>query len=573
MHNLEKHEITCRLKKQEILNQTLDKDLDANRETSNAADEKQQETPEINELVIKEEHFEDDEIDMNIQEEMISVDQFDCLEEIKSEPEESEQAAVLNVDSQTTIKNESQEFLKVENSAEVLRMRVCALKTRALTEDQTPVKKLTRISNKLVQAKMIPKAKDVSDGELENVSETKLKEMFKGETFDNSSESYACTMCSGKFEKLQVLRQHCVMDHRIKKFKCNHCNHSFTDRASLRSHWSMKHPRTIYSQSFHCRDYAIPNENASCPICKKIMTRNGTLKRHFELLHNDNRPTLFCDHCPDTFIDIRTLKNHMVKLHIEPIAYIGEKKIVRRRKTTKAISCEKCGEIVYGRLGLSSHQWTKHMNINVAGRKYHCTTCNEVLKCRVSAKRHFVEVHNSGNSLTRKCGECNKEFKLFDDFKKHIKKTHASLHICLVCGCKCRSSIQLFLHMKQHRAVPEVEKKLVCDLCGFKAQQKISIESHVVRYHGGVKKAYSATCEYCGRTFTNYQSFKAHSRTHQKQETVHCSYCGKTYKDRRYLRHHEATHLVDASEKPYHCNFAGCDREYVSYSSYRWHVK
>ena len=299
------------------------------------------------------------------------------------------------------------------------------------------------------------------------------------------------------------------------------------------------------------RNYAIPNANHTCPHCFKVLSQKESLKRHFELVHDTNRPTLYCDQCATTFKDPRTLKFHLLKVHSENVE---EQTVIRRRKTTKEITCQDCREIVYGKIGLLTHNWNKHHNIKIKDKhKYHCLICKEVMFSRATALRHHRQIHQNGTVLVRTCQECNAQYQYYEDFKQHIEIDHENDRICLICGLKSRTSAEFISHMKAHRSVPESEKKLLCDLCGFRAQQKATIELHMVRAHNGRKKEYFSCCEFCGAFFSCYQTFHSHrknscqnsSKRDKNFDGHKCSWCDKKFYNSRDLKDHETSHTTE----------------------------
>lgn len=548
-YSLEKHESSCRLKKQEILNRELDIEADfilvqeisqptckleiddykTNGELPFAA------TIELEEINIKPEPVEyieqfDDVIATVVSEELIDSDPFNLPF--------------------TTLK-ESQCALELDDEIEV--------KEETVEADAVVISTIGRIESKSCPKLFFSKLKhfellhtiknDFQSGIVKKEALNKSENyMLVNQHLPNAQQTYLKETNDKQLTKLQIeetlLRDKTDL---IKKFKCNHCEESFDSRDKLRSHCGAKHAETSDKESFQSRKLSITSSNkkATCRQCLKILSCQKSLKRHIELVHDVNRPTLYCDQCANTFKDFRTLQHHVKKSHTKLNGEGGVKTIIRRRKTTKAIICEDCGDVLYGTVGLLTHRWNKHFNIRIVGKKrFHCLICKQVMNCRVSAMRHHVQVHNRGKVKVRTCRECETDFVLFDDFKKHIELEHENCFICLVCGINCGSHVAFLQHKKLHLSVPEDEKKLICDMCGFKAQQKVTIEAHMVRDHGALKKKYFATCEFCGLTFSCYQSFNTHRKTHRPQTEIKfkCSYCDRAYFNMRELRNHEGSH-------------------------------
>lgn len=505
--NLEKHEAACRLKRQNILNQQLDFALQIQQQSAKV--EEGIELITIDEIeggskeIVKEEIFDSDPFDIETIEESNDVqsESIDITPKIKGE----ELSGKFDIDKKFKREGLKRKLFKRETSAQGFKIKI-----------------------------------EESDGEPEKIQESELERIFKGETFNVFSRSFECKLCTNDYEKLQDLKLHCVASHRIKKFKCNNCNHSFSDRNLFREHFLQRHSDATID-SYYLRNYTIPNENVKCFECNKVLVRKESMKRHMELVHSE-RQTFFCDKCTDKFKDYRTLKFHIEKHHSDEMQ---ERKIIRRRKTTKALTCEDCGEIVIGRKDLLAHRWLTHLNFKIYDKsRYHCLICKQVLKCRMSAKRHHIQVHQQGKLLVRTCRVCSLNFKLYDDFKAHIDEYHHHENICLICGYGFEFFSELFAHEKSHRSVPEDEKKYFCDLCGWRAQQKISIENHMVKQHGGLKKQYQATCEFCGQSFSCYQSFHTHRKNHLREfNKIECSYCDKSYTNLRDLKNHEESHI------------------------------
>lgn len=305
---------------------------------------------------------------------------------------------------------------------------------------------------------------------------------------------------------------------------------------------------------------ALELKRHKCKLCAQVFKAVEDFVKHFIMQHVDNlsdvmgttskpvkcQNSIFwrhCDLCGEVFVYLKSLRSHMETTHMT--------KEAKRRSTRKLNNqqekkqCKECGEAVSGPGGIHSHMWRKHFNMQKSNYKFTCLLCKQHMASRSLAKRHHIHVHNSGKKIFRTCLECNFDFSLYEDFKKHCDTIHSNLHICYVCGIKCQSMTELLKHGKYHRSVPEHEKKFSCDLCpNFNAQQKRNLEAHMVKRHGADRRKYSATCECCGAQFDSYHTFKGHMIMHklQKKGKQQCRHCDKAFYLTRDLKIHEDKH-------------------------------
>lgn len=300
-----------------------------------------------------------------------------------------------------------------------------------------------------------------------------------------------------------------------------------------------------------------------CKLCFQLFKSTEDFIKHFIMLHVKNLSDVLgstsssnknkilcrqCDLCGEVFVYLQSLRAHMSKIHIHK----AESNSLQKMKQTslkKQKKCKECGDVVFGPGGIYSHMWRKHFNMKKIDYKFICLLCEQQMSSPSLAKRHHVQVHKSGKLLFRTCQECKIEFKLYKDFKQHCDENHSHLHICLLCGIRCQSMVELLKHGKYHRSVPENEKKFSCDLChNFNAQQKKTIEAHMVKKHGAERRKYFATCDCCGAQFDSYHTFKGHMKMHelQKKGKQQCSYCDKGFFLTRDLLIHEDKHFVNS---------------------------
>lgn len=394
--------------------------------------------------------------------------------------------------------------------------------------------------------------RDESAGEPEDIEE-EIRQMFTGGTFNFTS--FECKLCPEVFQSTQDLKFHCVMVHRIKKFKCRRCKHSFCRLGQFRAHWTKKHRST---ESFYERKFSIPNEDIKCPLCPSIFTQTGCISDHMALVHDVGK-FFVCDHCGRKCRSLHELRSHMVKVHLE---------------ATFKEPCKTCGKLIKAR---SRHRMTCEFKLKVLrNRQYLCVICQQIIKSRFSARRHFTQAHGGGTMMMRTCGACNMEFHLNDDFVQHVADVHDGMNICLVCGEFFRTTAEFVAHCQQHRRVMDSDKRFACDLCGYKAQQKVKLKDHMNQHHRADDEPEGSevftTCEICGVSFTAVSLFHQHMKAHETQAKVkiQCAYCEKCYANAQTLRDHEKSHVTDEIHR---CNFPGCTNKYSNFASFRWHER
>jgi Zinc finger, C2H2 type/C2H2-type zinc finger len=296
----------------------------------------------------------------------------------------------------------------------------------------------------------------------------------------------------------------------VDQFKCSKCGQLFDTEYEFETHSKLKHPHVVKSQVF-------PNTNLT------------NIESPFE----------------EVFIDSKK------QIHLsQPLVENTEKK--RKVRTTKKpeklqllIKCHACGHIFGSQNAFNSHRLShinmKSANQMVSGKRnhgYQCTTCEEQVN-RHNPKFHFVYVHEEGEKLLRSCQDCNLSFKLYVDFRNHIKAVHKENNICLICGEKLESEVLTAEHKRLKHPGFQKSKMFSCDYCG-KTTTKQGLISHM-KNHGFVSKTEQAVCEQCGKTFSNNYYLNSHTKTvHDK--TVHaCSKCNKLFKNRKNLTDHFKT--------------------------------
>ena len=126
-----------------------------------------------------------------------------------------------------------------------------------------------------------------------------------------------------------------------------------------------------------------------CPMCCRHFSRQDSLKRHIEGMHNSDPQTRYdCEQCGKQFRWERNLRAHIKNLH-QPIL-----------------------------------NWL-NIFLQMVTDNNTCTVCFRQFSRKDSLKRHFLENHDEARRLFQ-CDICNKTFKRRDHMIKHAKNNHTN---------------------------------------------------------------------------------------------------------------------------------------------------
>uniref|UniRef100_A0AAZ3P130 C2H2-type domain-containing protein n=1 Tax=Oncorhynchus tshawytscha TaxID=74940 RepID=A0AAZ3P130_ONCTS len=206
---------------------------------------------------------------------------------------------------------------------------------------------------------------------------------------------------------------------------------------------------------------------------------NILLQYHRDLGPLDNHGRIhtgekcLCWECGKGFINITTLRNHMLNVHSKP---------------EDKHSCSQCDKSYGEKRALVSHVKICH-----AGVRYPCTYCGKLFLSMSSLTRHDL-IHTQERPFKCTESECGKGF---------------------------RSPKELRVHMRYHTG----ERPYKCKICGKGFTQNCYITRHM-RTHTG-EKPYP--CSVCGRNFSDLRVRKRHMMTHTGEKPYKCLKCEKAF--------------------------------------------
>ena len=166
-------------------------------------------------------------------------------------------------------------------------------------------------------------------------------------------------------------------------FVCEECGKAFTHISSKKRHM-LKHKEGESPVVYQCL------------ACSKTFQYNSSLKRHLKLHSAESSGKSYtCKECSKAFMYATSLKRHM-KTHAGKEIY-------------PCPHCQRCFEYI--------SSLKRHSKLHTEGKGFKCHICSKAFGYLSSLTRH-QRVHQK--SLT--CTKCNKEFRLYKSYVKHLEQ-------------------------------------------------------------------------------------------------------------------------------------------------------
>ncbi|XP_058828376.1 zinc finger protein 62 homolog [Topomyia yanbarensis] len=194
---------------------------------------------------------------------------------------------------------------------------------------------------------------------------------------------FKCDKCAQAFHKEYLLKAHLTTHIRM---ECSICHKMLASASSLRTHMSNMHKgdstlicdtcgqefRTKLTMEKHIKRHMgiNPVERVQCHICNRWLNGKSNLKIHIKTIHNEGQ-TISCDLCQQIYPNLRALRNHKQRVHVEErfeCEFCGKKfkqkvcwKEHRASHTGQRLySCDICGMTTNSKANLYSHRKSKH---------------------------------------------------------------------------------------------------------------------------------------------------------------------------------------------------------------------
>nr|CAI5856726.1 unnamed protein product [Callosobruchus analis] len=416
-----------------------------------------------------------------------------------------------------------------------------------------------------------------------------------------SRKVHECTKCTYKTTSISDLSRH-VLKLCQTAIRCIYCNETFTSKLILDDHIVRRH-----------RDFIAPvaRKVYECTKCTYKTIRAHHLKKHDIAKHLDIAGTRIsnnCMYCNKTFLNKRSLDDHIIRTHPDFIASVSSKIHVCTNCTYKAVSTSQlkrhmvkhsdnritiryCNKTFLSKRSLDDHiirthpdfiasvssqihectkcsyktTLTKQLNIHMMKHPegtFQCKYCNKTFVRKRSLDDHIVKIHPdfiaSVSSKVQECSRCSYKTTITSSWKQHIRTGIHIIHRCIYCNktFTCKQSLDdhiVKIHPDFIASVSGTVHK--CTKCTYKTVSTTQLKRHITNNRITIE------CLYCNKTFTSKRSLddhivKAHpdfiaSVSRKVQECSRCSY--KTIHTCALKRHIVAKH-PDIANKCVYCN-------------------
>ncbi|XP_067627171.1 zinc finger protein 497-like [Eurosta solidaginis] len=201
----------------------------------------------------------------------------------------------------------------------------------------------------------------------------------------------------------------------------------------------------------------------NCDECNFSTKTGKRIIEHRQTVHGVYDPNIYaCTHCTQRFSWKPTLYRHIELVH----------KIIPE---DKRYLCNECGQAYMREIHLLEHIKQRH-----GPRNFKCPDplCEQSFTRTFTLRRHFITTHTEQTSTRYHCIDCNKYFKVYDQWKYHNEIVHKN-------------------------------GTVYCPHCGYPFRFKDKLDEHLMK---DVCKRSVVPCAYCQRRFTTKNGLREHMR-------------------------------------------------------------
>ncbi|XP_038062905.1 zinc finger protein 808-like isoform X1 [Patiria miniata] len=277
---------------------------------------------------------------------------------------------------------------------------------------------------------------------------------------------HQCPECLDLFKARKYLLKHWVSVHGKELLKCRACVRVFLDSDSL-SHHEQEHHQLVEDKSCEEADPEVRSKETShqCTKCRKLFSTNGNLRRHMievcsKSLVSEKMPVLTaahcCPYCPKMFAYQNNLEKHM-QIHTNKKPHVGRR-----------FDCSTCQEVFATKAALIKHRQMQHK-----------PTATGILDGKDSSAVDESLEQDESNHIDAG-GVANKASPSSGSSKTHRSGIKPKYR-CRYCNVNLSSKVRLLHHESLHIKNPSMIRKLgkyCCKYCNVNLSSKIRLLHH-----------------------------------------------------------------------------------------------
>ncbi|XP_052871939.1 transcription factor grauzone-like [Anopheles cruzii] len=290
--------------------------------------------------------------------------------------------------------------------------------------------------------------------------------------------------------------------------ECDICNHGeWQTIEELFDHYRTVHNTAGYVEccgrkmrrlkvmATHMATHVQP-EAFECPICRKIMTSQQTLRLHIKNHLPEEKRPLQCSQCPRRFSYSSVLAAHQAS-H-------------QSKEQSTLIVCAICDRSYRSTKGLQEHMAAVHSEQQPDGSgPAVCHICAKQFSNRCNLAYHMTTHQPPLHQV--QCEECGKWLKNKICLRKHMIQHSQIRHQCEQCDY---SAVNVQCLQNHIRVKHSNKRPYVCGECGKAFKLKTNLQNHLVQHTGVHKYA----CEFCSRKFASSGNYYVHRKRMHSEE-------------------------------------------------------
>lgn len=329
---------------------------------------------------------------------------------------------------------------------------------------------------------------------------------------------------------------------------CKLCDRNLSNRSSYRRHIRLVHKSEPAPDALTCcnmtfltldllkNHMAIHKRNIWCKQCGRAFSRQITLRRHIQTVHEQIR-LYNCNYCHKGFASKPQVTKHLAS------------GVCQRSSSANKGLCLYCN--YKSEKHVSTHMKTCRGNIR------RCATCDLSIFDMKQFSDHLA-IHPDNELF--ECRICGEKFLHTWQYARHKPKHISKDFMCEVCSKSFKTDRERKYHMVFH-----TDRNFECTMCDKKFYRQTDINKHMFVAHSGIKPY---MCDTCSSSFPRMTDLKRHvDSVHSNNRPFKCDICAKAFKRMSTLKNHYVLH---GDSKPYKCKL--CDKSYSQAYSLKEHT-